>query len=96
MDWEVQFWPLAEREFDISVHSPARPFSILMRFRFHRVGVSADMAKMYRHLALGPEKSDFHSNLWRKLTSGASSAPPHDPGRLRHCLLCLPIHPVPH
>ncbi len=40
-------------------------FSILTRFRFHRVGVSADIAKMYQQVALDPEDRDNHRILWR-------------------------------
>ena len=38
-------------------------FSILIRFRFHKVGLSADIAKMYRQIALESVAKDFHRIL---------------------------------
>ena len=40
-------------------------FHILVRFRFHRVGMAADVAKMYRQIALTDESKDFHRLCWR-------------------------------
>ena len=40
-------------------------FSILIRFRFHKVALPADIAKMYRQIALESVAKDFHSILWR-------------------------------
>ena len=39
-------------------------FSILIRFRFHQVALSADIAKMYRQVQLDNEDKDFHRILW--------------------------------
>ena len=39
-------------------------FSILIRFRFHQVALSADIAKMYRQIQLDNEDKDFHRILW--------------------------------
>ena len=40
-------------------------FSILIRFRLHKVALSGDIAKMYRQIALDPAAKDFHRLLWR-------------------------------
>ena len=40
-------------------------FSIMVRFRFHVVALSADIAKMYRQFALDKSSKDFHRILWR-------------------------------
>ena len=40
-------------------------FSILLRFRMHRVALSADIAKMYRQVGLNDEDRDLHRILWR-------------------------------
>ena len=40
-------------------------FSTLMRFRFHRVAISGDVAKMYRQVGLDTNDRDFHRILWR-------------------------------
>ena len=40
-------------------------FSILIRFRLHKVALSGDIAKMYRQIALDPAAEDFHRLLWR-------------------------------
>ena len=40
-------------------------FHILVRFRFHRIGLAADVAKMYRQIALDGPSKDFHRICWR-------------------------------
>ena len=40
-------------------------FSILIRFRFFKVALSADVAKMYRQVGLDPRDRDFMRLLWR-------------------------------
>ncbi|XP_063722419.1 uncharacterized protein LOC134848836 [Symsagittifera roscoffensis] len=40
-------------------------YSIIMRFRFYPIGLSADIAKMYRQVALEDKSKDFHRILWR-------------------------------
>ena len=40
-------------------------FNIILRFRFHRVAVSADVAKMYRQIELAPSDRDYHRIIWR-------------------------------
>ena len=40
-------------------------FSILIRFRLHKVAFSGDIAKMYRQIALDSCAKDFHRILWR-------------------------------
>ena len=40
-------------------------FGILIRFRFHQVALSADIAKMYRQVQLDDEDRDFHRVLWK-------------------------------
>ena len=41
-------------------------FDILIRFRFHKVALSADIAKMYRQILLDKEDKDFHRLLWKE------------------------------
>ncbi len=38
---------------------------ILLRFRTHTIGFSADISKMFREVKLHPEEKDFHRVLWR-------------------------------
>ena len=39
-------------------------FEILHRFRFHRIGLTADVEKMYRQIALAKPDKDYHRILW--------------------------------
>ena len=41
-------------------------FDILLRLRFHKIVLSADIAKMYRQVALDRPDQDFHRVLWRE------------------------------
>ena len=41
-------------------------FNILIRFRIFKIGMSADVAKMYRQVELSLEDRDLHRILWRK------------------------------
>ena len=41
-------------------------FKILVRFRFHVIGLAADVAKMYRQVGLDNEGKDFHRLCWRE------------------------------
>ena len=43
-------------------------FSIITRFRFYRVALSADIEKMYRQVGLHEDYRDFHRLLWRDTT----------------------------
>ena len=43
-------------------------FGILIRFRFHQVALSADIAKMYRQVQFDDEDEDFHRVLWENLS----------------------------
>ncbi len=38
---------------------------ILLRFRTHTIGFSADISKMFREVKLHPEEKDYHRFLWR-------------------------------
>ena len=40
-------------------------FDILIRFRFFKIGMSADVAKMYRQVELNEKPRDYHRLLWR-------------------------------
>ena len=40
--------------------------SILITFRLHQVALSADIAKLYRQIALSKEAQDFHRILWKE------------------------------
>ena len=42
-------------------------FGILIRFWFHQVALSTDIAKMYRQVQLDDEGRDFHRVLWKNL-----------------------------
>ena len=44
-------------------------FNILNRFRFHRIALSADVAKMYRQVELDVPDRDYHRILWRNNNS---------------------------
>ena len=41
-------------------------FQFLIRFRLHQVALLADIAKMYRQIALSREAQDSHRILWRE------------------------------
>ena len=40
-------------------------FSVLLRFRMHRIALSAHIAKMYSQIGLNDDDRDFHRILWR-------------------------------
>ena len=40
-------------------------FDILLRFRFFKIVMSADVAKMYRQVGLNEKHRDYHRLLWR-------------------------------
>ena len=46
-----------------TVHSSL--LDVLLRFRMHRVALTADISKMYRAIELTPSDRDFHRFLWR-------------------------------
>lgn len=46
-----------------TVHSPL--LDVLIRFRGHRIAITADVSKMYRAVGLTEEDKDFHRFLWR-------------------------------
>ena len=48
-------------------------YSIIMRFRFYPIALSADIAKMYRQLALEDKSKEFHRILWRSNKSMKSN-----------------------
>ena len=41
--------------------------SVLIRFRTHRVGMTADVEKMFLQIKLAPKDQDVHRYLWRDL-----------------------------
>ena len=41
--------------------------SVLIRFRTHRIGMMADVEKMYLQIKLSPKDQDVHRYLWRDL-----------------------------
>ena len=47
-----------------TVHPPL--IDVLLRFRYHRVGLSADVSKMHRAVKLAPEDKDLHRFVWRE------------------------------
>ena len=50
-----------------TVHPPL--IDVLLRFRCHRVALSADVSKMYRAVKLVPEDKDLHRFVWRENTT---------------------------
>ena len=65
-------------------------FDILIRFRLHQYALSADVAKMYRQVALDESDRNSHRILWRdyvtdeirdlrmtRVTYGVASSPYH-------------------
>ena len=40
-------------------------FYLIIRFRFHKIGFTADVAKMYRQIGLTKDARNFHRILWR-------------------------------
>ena len=40
-------------------------FDLIIRFRQYKIGMTADIAKMYRQIALAPNAKAFHRILWR-------------------------------
>ena len=54
-------------------------FEILIRFRFHKVSLSDDIAKMYLQVLLDKGDKDFHRILWKETPSSINSRIlPHD------------------
>ena len=47
-----------------TVHSPL--IDVLLRFRLHRVTLTADVSKMYRAIELVPSDRDLHRFVWRR------------------------------
>ena len=47
-----------------TVHSPL--IDVLLRFRLHRVALTADVSKMYRAIELVPSDCDLHRFVWRR------------------------------
>ena len=44
--------------------------NILLRFRIHKIALSADISKMYRAVHLDPGDRDLHRFLWREQPTG--------------------------
>ena len=55
---------------DILEVGPTLHPDIILRFRTHRVAVSADISKMYREVALHPADRQLHRFLWRPHPDG--------------------------
>ena len=47
-----------------TVHSPL--IDVLLRFRLHRVALTADVSKMYRAIELVASDRDLHRFVWRR------------------------------
>ena len=47
-----------------TVHPPL--IDVLLRFRSHRIALTADVSKMYRAILLVPPDRDLHRFVWRK------------------------------
>ena len=50
-----------------TVHPPL--IDVLLRFRLHRVALTADISKMYRAIELIPDDRDLHRFVWRRSPS---------------------------
>ena len=53
---------------DLSLIGPTVPPSllyVLLRFRMHRVALTADVSKMYRAVLLAEDDKDLHRFVWR-------------------------------
>ena len=46
-----------------TVHPPL--IDVLLRFRMHRIALTADVSKMYRAVELAPSDRDYHRFVWR-------------------------------
>ena len=46
-----------------TIHPPL--IDVLLRFRMHRVAMTADVSKMYRAVELAPDDRDLHRFVWR-------------------------------
>ena len=46
-----------------TVHPPL--LDVILRFRWHRIALKADVSKMYRAVALAPQDRDLHRFVWR-------------------------------
>ena len=46
-----------------TIHPPL--IDVLLRFRMHRVAMTADVSKMYRAIELAPDDRDLHRFVWR-------------------------------
>ena len=46
-----------------TIHPPL--IDVLLRFRFHRIALTADVSKMYRAIELVPSDRDLHRFIWR-------------------------------
>ena len=58
---------LAVIDFKDGLNLQANLASVLIRFRIHRVGLIADVEKMYLQITLAPKDQDVHRYLWRDL-----------------------------
>ena len=46
-----------------TIHPPL--IDVLLKFRFHRIALTADVSKMYRAIELAPSDCDLHRFVWR-------------------------------
>ena len=47
-----------------TIHPPL--IDVLLRFRYHRIALTADVSKMYRAISLVPPDRDLHRFVWRR------------------------------
>ena len=47
----------------LTIHPPL--IGVLLRFRLHRIALTADVSKMYRAIELAPSDRDLHRFVWR-------------------------------
>ena len=51
----------------LTVHSTL--FDVLLRFRQHRISITADISRMYRAVLLHPTDKNLHQFVWRSSTT---------------------------
>ena len=67
-------------------------FKILLRFRKHKIALSADITKMYRQIALKKSAKDFQRIVWRWERKRCLRTLPHDEGDLRYRLFVFSLY----
>ena len=67
-------------------------FWILIRFRFHQVALSADIARRYRKVQLDDEENDFHRVFWKKFKWHRPEDIQNDKSDLWNSIIFVPLN----